>query len=86
MLQYAYHGMQALLLEVLERIYDLSFPSSASVRNATAVNIKFAVEQATKTQRGVEEELCSFLNLGARWWSTPRLGHFTPGKDPIPIA
>jgi hypothetical protein len=25
---------------------------------------------------------------GARWgwWSTPRLGHFTPGKDPGPVV
>jgi hypothetical protein len=28
------------------------------------------------------------LNLGARCggWSAPRLGHFTPGKDPVPIV
>jgi hypothetical protein len=28
------------------------------------------------------------LNLGDRWsgWSTPRPGHFTPGKDPVPIV
>jgi hypothetical protein len=29
-----------------------------------------------------------FFNLGARWgeWSTPRLGFFTPGNDPLPIV
>ena len=30
-----------------------------------------------------------FLNLGAKWgggWSTPLLGRFTPGKDPVPIV
>jgi hypothetical protein len=28
------------------------------------------------------------LDLGARrgGWSTPRPGHFTPGKDPVPIV
>ena len=32
---------------------------------------------------GVELQLYSFFNLGARWggWSTPRPGRFTPGKE-----
>jgi hypothetical protein len=54
MLQYANHGMEALLLEVLGRIYELSFPSNALVRNATALNVKFTLQQATKAQKGVE--------------------------------
>ena len=29
--------------------------------------MEFTVEQATKAQRGVEVQLYSFLNLGARW-------------------
>jgi len=37
---------------------------------------------------GVEVELYSFFNFGARWsgWSTPRAGRFTSGKDPVPIV
>jgi hypothetical protein len=54
MLQYAYHGMDALLLEVLGKIYELSFPSNALVRNATAPKVNFTLEQATKAQKGVE--------------------------------
>jgi len=36
----------------------------------------------------VEVYLYSFFNFSARWdgWSTPRPGHFTPGKDPVPIV
>jgi len=45
----------------------------------------FTLEQATKTQRGVEVELYSFFNLGARWtWvvnATSR-GDLPPGKRP----
>jgi hypothetical protein len=52
------------------------------------VKVKFTLEQTTKAQRGVEVELYSFLNLGARWggWSTPRPGRFNRGKDPVPIV
>jgi len=41
-------------------------------------------EQATKAQRGVDLELYSFFNLGARWsgWSTPRPGRFNPRGRP----
>jgi hypothetical protein len=37
---------------------------------------------------GVEVQLYSFCNLGARWggWLTPRPGRFTPGKDPVQIV
>jgi hypothetical protein len=42
----------------------------------TVFFIKFSLEQAMKAQRGVEVQLYSFLNLGARWgWvvnATPR--------------
>ena len=36
---------------------------------------------------GVEVQLYSFFNFGARWGgrSTPRPGRFIPGKDPVPI-
>ena len=51
------------------------------------VKVKVTLEQATKAQRG-EQRFYSFFNLGARWggWSTPRPGHFTPGKNPVPIV
>jgi len=47
------------------------------------IKVKFALEQATKAQRGVELLLYSFFNLGARWgrWLRTRSGHFTPGKE-----
>jgi hypothetical protein len=40
--------------------------------------IKLTLEQATKPQK-----LYSFFKLGTRcgWWSTPRPGRFTPGKE-----
>jgi len=52
------------------------------------VKVRFTLEQATKAQRGVEVQLYSFLNLGARWggWPTSRAGRFIPCKDPVPIA
>ena len=44
---------------------------------------KFTVEEAMKAHRGVEVQLYSFFNLGARygWVVKPRPGSFTPGKD-----
>ena len=46
------------------------------------VKVKVTLQQATKSQRGVEVQLCSFLNLGARCgWLTPRPGRLTPGKE-----
>jgi hypothetical protein len=52
------------------------------------IKLKFTLEQATKTQRGSRGITYSFFNVGARWggWSTPRLGRFTPGKDPVSIV
>jgi hypothetical protein len=52
------------------------------------VKVKVALEQATKAQRRSRDKVYSFFNLGARWggWSTPRLGLFTPGEDPVPIV
>jgi hypothetical protein len=52
------------------------------------VTVKFTPEQATKAQTGVDVQLYPFFNLGARWggWSTPRLGRFIPGNDPVPIV
>ena len=50
--------------------------------------MQFTLEQATKAQTGVEEQLYSFFNLGARCggWSTPHSGRLTPGNDPLPRA
>ena len=52
------------------------------------VKVKVTLEQPAKAQRGMEVQLYSFFNLCARWvmWSTPRLGRFTPTKDPAPIV
>jgi len=52
------------------------------------VKVKFTLEQATKAQRGVEIELYSFFNIGARWGglSTSHPSRFIPGKDPVPIV
>ena len=38
-------------------------------------------------REGVEVQLYSCCNLGARWggWSTLRPNRFTPGKEPVPI-
>jgi hypothetical protein len=40
------------------------------------IKVKVTLEQATKAQRGVEVQLYSFFNIGARWgWvvnATPR--------------
>jgi len=45
-------------------------------QNEVKIKVKSTVEQATKTQRGVEVYLYFYFNLGARWWwvvnSTPR--------------
>jgi hypothetical protein len=53
------------------------------------IKVKFTLEQATKAQRGSRGiallfSLTSVLDGGA--WSTPRPGHFTPGKDPVPVV
>jgi hypothetical protein len=51
------------------------------------VKVKFTLEHTMKAQRGSRGKLYSFFNLGARWggWSRPCPGHFTPGKDTIPM-
>jgi len=51
------------------------------------VKVKVTLEQGTKVQRGADIKLYSSFNLGAKWggWSMLRFGHFTPGKDPVPI-
>jgi hypothetical protein len=53
------------------------------------VKVKFTLAQATKARvgGGLEANLYSFFNLGARegGWSTPRPGRLTPRKDPVPI-
>jgi hypothetical protein len=48
----------------------------------------FALQEATKAQKGSTDIAVLFFNLGARWgvWSIPRPGRFTPGKDPVPIG
>jgi hypothetical protein len=52
------------------------------------VKIKFALEQATKAQRGGRgiTTLSLTLLLDGGRWSTPRPDRFTPGKDPVPIV
>jgi hypothetical protein len=53
------------------------------------VKVKFTIKQAMKAQRGVEESLYSFLNLGTRWeWvvnATPR-PFYPRGRDPVSTA
>ena len=48
-----------------------------------SLNLNFTLQQATKEQRGVDVQLCSFFNLGTIWrgWSRPRSGRFFPGKE-----
>jgi hypothetical protein len=46
------------------------------------IEVKFALEEAMKAQRG-SRGVYSFFNLDSRWdgWSMPRLGRFTPGNE-----
>jgi len=50
------------------------------------VEVKVTLEQVMKAQRGVDDSptlsLTSTLNGGG--WSSPRLGRFSLGKDPVP--
>ena len=51
--------------------------------------ISYTVKNKMRRPRGGEEvKFYSSFNLGSRWGgrSTPHLGRFTPGKDPIPIV
>jgi hypothetical protein len=52
------------------------------------VKVKFTLQQATKSQRGVNVYLYSFCNLGARCGgrSTPRAGGFVPGNNPVTLV
>jgi len=51
------------------------------------VKVKFNLEQATKTQRGIRGIDFHFnLSAGRSVWSMPRLGHFTPEKDSVPLV
>ena len=45
--------------------------------------VKFALEEAMKSQMGREIQFYSFFNLGARWggWLMPRRGRFAPGQE-----
>jgi hypothetical protein len=54
-----------------------------STELVTVINVKFALEQAIKAQRGAEVYLYSFFNLGTTWggWSTPLPRRFTPGLN-----
>jgi hypothetical protein len=51
------------------------------------VKVKVTLEQATKAQRGRYTSTLSLnLALDRGGWSTPRPGHFIPGKDPVPTV
>ena len=63
----------------------MSKSHTVNTKSKVKVQMKFTLEQATKTQRG---QLYSFFKLEARCggWSTPRHGPFTLGKDTLPIV
>jgi hypothetical protein len=52
------------------------------------IKVKFTLEQTTKVHWGSRGIALLFLSLGAGWClcSTPRPGHFTLGKYPVPIV
>ena len=53
--------------------------------NFITVMVKFNLKHATKEQR--YSSALSFTSaLDGAGWSTPRPGHFTPRKDPVPIV
>jgi hypothetical protein len=58
-----------------------------SVMKLRIVKIKISLSspynRPRRSRRGVEVQLYSFFNLGARWdgWLTPRSGFFTPRKE-----
>jgi hypothetical protein len=56
--------------------------------SVTKLQVTFTRKPATKPQRGSRSmttlSLTSILDGGRR--STSRPGHFTPGKDPVPIV
>ena len=59
--------------------FTICAPSNNSL---VKVRVKFALEQATKSQRGSRGIALLFLYLGARWggWSTPGPAALPPGK------
>jgi hypothetical protein len=59
------------------------------VSELVKVKVKFTLEQAMKAHRGRRGIALLFLLtsvLDGGGWSAPRLGRFTPGKDPVPIV
>jgi hypothetical protein len=45
-----------------------------------------AGDKAQKGSRGISPTLSLTSALDGGGWSTPRLGRFTPGKDPVPVV
>jgi hypothetical protein len=52
------------------------------------VKVKVTYNRLRKPRGGAEVQLYPFFNIGARYggWSTPRPGHFAPGKDPVTLV
>jgi hypothetical protein len=48
------------------------------------VKVMFTLKQVMKAQRGSTFSLT--LELDGGGWSSPHLGYFTPGRDPVPIV
>ena len=67
---------------LLGRLGFVALPFAEDIRY---LQITFTLEQAVKR---TEVQLYFFFDLDTRryGWTTPRLGRFTPGKDPIPIV
>ena len=62
---------------------------AAKIRNMVKVKVKFSLEQAMKTQRGVVIQLYSFFNFGARWGqvvNTTPWPLYPRERDPVPIV
>ena len=73
---------------VLGRAHLLAPTSPGFLWVKKVKKVKFAVLQATKVQRWSRGMDLSFFKLSARWggWSKPRLGYFTPRKEPVHIV
>ena len=53
------------------------------------INVKFTLEQSTKTHRSSRDILLHILHtlaLDGVWWLTPVPDHFNSWKDPVPIV
>ena len=52
------------------------------------IKVKVTLEETPRPRGGVEVQLYSFFNFGARFggWSTSHPGRFTTGKDPVHIV